>query len=140
MYRAVYKLTLCRYRNTFASILVLGSILQKLAGDDVNQFERWRVRTPMSSSPTRMSHDLPPDPEGPQGAQMERNRDQTQDSRRSTGRHDSAAREMGRDIEHLAEDNFSGLTRLMFRQHTRQLRKSSQDDGPKKIMGKRIEP
>ncbi|KAL7423995.1 Potassium channel [Cryptotrichosporon argae] len=31
-----------RYRNTFAEILVLSSILQKLEGDDLNQFERWR--------------------------------------------------------------------------------------------------
>ncbi|RXK36226.1 hypothetical protein M231_06496 [Tremella mesenterica] len=31
-----------RYRDTFAEVLVLGSILQKLEGDDLNQFERWR--------------------------------------------------------------------------------------------------
>lgn len=31
-----------RYRNTFAEILVLGSILQKLDGEDLNQFERRR--------------------------------------------------------------------------------------------------
>jgi hypothetical protein len=31
-----------RYRNTFAEILVLGSILQKLEGEELNRFERWR--------------------------------------------------------------------------------------------------
>ncbi|KAK4687044.1 hypothetical protein P7C73_g3079, partial [Tremellales sp. Uapishka_1] len=31
-----------RYRNTFAEILVLGSILQRLKGEDLKMFERWR--------------------------------------------------------------------------------------------------
>ena len=31
-----------RYRNTFAEILVIGSILQKFEGEDLNRFERWR--------------------------------------------------------------------------------------------------
>ncbi|ORY28329.1 hypothetical protein BCR39DRAFT_535524 [Naematelia encephala] len=31
-----------RYRNTFAEILVIGSILQKLEGEELNRFERWR--------------------------------------------------------------------------------------------------
>jgi len=33
-----------RYRNTFAEILVVGSILQRLEGDEVNRFERWKAR------------------------------------------------------------------------------------------------
>lgn len=32
-----------RYRNTFAEILVVGSILQKLEGEELNRFERWRT-------------------------------------------------------------------------------------------------
>jgi potassium channel subfamily K len=32
-----------RYRNTFAEILVVGSILQKLEGEELNRFERWRM-------------------------------------------------------------------------------------------------
>jgi potassium channel subfamily K len=31
-----------RYRNTFAEILVIGSILQKLEGSNQKEFERWR--------------------------------------------------------------------------------------------------
>jgi potassium channel subfamily K len=31
-----------RYRNTFAEILVIGSILQELEGNELNRFERWR--------------------------------------------------------------------------------------------------
>ena len=33
-----------QYRNTFAEILVIGSILQRLEGDELNQFERWKAR------------------------------------------------------------------------------------------------
>jgi cell division protein FtsW (lipid II flippase) len=31
-----------RYRNTVAEILVLGSILKKLEGEELNRLERWR--------------------------------------------------------------------------------------------------
>ena len=31
-----------RYRETFAEVLVLGSILRKLEGEEQNRFERWR--------------------------------------------------------------------------------------------------
>ena len=45
----------CSYRNTFASILVLGSILQELSGEDVNKFERWRGKQQMTDSPQNES-------------------------------------------------------------------------------------
>lgn len=32
-----------RYRSTFAEVLVLGSTLLKLEGDDLKRFERWRI-------------------------------------------------------------------------------------------------
>jgi potassium channel subfamily K len=32
------------YRNTFAEILVIGAILQRLEGEEKNKFERWRTR------------------------------------------------------------------------------------------------
>jgi potassium channel subfamily K, other eukaryote len=33
-----------QYRNTFAEILVIGSILQRLEGEELNLFERWKER------------------------------------------------------------------------------------------------
>ncbi|WWD01178.1 hypothetical protein V866_008118 [Kwoniella sp. B9012] len=37
-----------RYRNTFAEILVVGSILQKLEGQEKERFERWRAQDEVS--------------------------------------------------------------------------------------------
>lgn len=34
-----------RYRNTFAEILVIGSILQKLEGEELDRFQRTRTET-----------------------------------------------------------------------------------------------
>ena len=38
-----------RYRRTFAEILVLGSIIQKLEGSEQKAFERWEKRSDISA-------------------------------------------------------------------------------------------
>lgn len=42
-----------RYRNTFAEVLVLGSILQKLEGEEAARFERWREDSHVDDRQTR---------------------------------------------------------------------------------------
>ena len=98
-----------RYRNTFATILVLGSILQKLSGDDLNRFERWRGHTPVPGSP----QDEREDP-------GERERDLGNEAAEDT-------RQANKEIDDIADEHFTGITGLMFRQHTRKLRQGSME-------------
>ena len=79
-----------RYRDTFAEVLVVGSILRKLEGDDKNQFERWRGG----------------------------DQDQTLEIGKSA-RTDATAVE---DLNQVADEQFKGITGLLFKRHTKQLR------------------
>ncbi|KAK8869612.1 hypothetical protein IAR55_000179 [Kwoniella newhampshirensis] len=81
-----------RYRNTFAEILVIGSILQKLEGEDLNKFERWREEeeTELGERDIRVGQDGKPQGEG-------------------------------EDIDRVAEEKWGGLTGRMFQRHKKKI-------------------
>ncbi|WWD16124.1 hypothetical protein CI109_100549 [Kwoniella shandongensis] len=81
-----------RYRNTFAEILVIGSILQKLEGEELNEFERWREEedTELGERDIRVGQDGRPQGEG-------------------------------EDLDKLAEEKWGGLTGRIFQRHKRKI-------------------
>ncbi|ORX33742.1 hypothetical protein BD324DRAFT_653796 [Kockovaella imperatae] len=111
-----------RYRNTFATILVLGSILQRLSGDDLKRFERWQEHQVGEApvSPTDRSRSSPRSPRyGPLGSL-------TDEPVRGSSEDDEGIRGRQR-------SSFSGLTKLIFDQHSKQLRKASTEEGSLKL-------
>ncbi|WVQ98939.1 hypothetical protein IAU59_006071 [Kwoniella sp. CBS 9459] len=104
-----------RYRNTFAEILVVGSLLQKLDGEEKETFERLkeeaRVEEQSDDQCQAASRDQAQEQEGARNTKNETTRSSSQDDTGEEG-----------DIHAVAEKRWNGLTGRVWRRYVMKVR------------------
>ncbi|OCF45376.1 hypothetical protein I317_00621 [Kwoniella heveanensis CBS 569] len=114
-----------RYRNTFAEILVVGSLLQKLDGEEKESFERLREEARVEEM--KQGERTRGDKEGRELESKSRHqsqeRTQKRDTRNETTRHlsDEENGEV-QDIDKVADERWNGLTGRVWKRYVLRVR------------------
>ncbi|WVF71970.1 hypothetical protein IAT40_006780 [Kwoniella sp. CBS 6097] len=111
-----------RYRNTFAEILVVGSLLQKLDGEEKESFERLREEARIEELQQKTgSGDQPDKNNSSRGTGRETNQ-RNDRNREGNDRQTSAEAGAGEDIDKVADERWSGLTGRVWRRYVMKVR------------------
>ncbi|WWC89755.1 uncharacterized protein L201_004681 [Kwoniella dendrophila CBS 6074] len=131
-----------RYRNTFAEILVVGSILQKLEGEEKERFERWREDENEENADEPDDDDDDIGVDGQQAHKAKSNKDLQSNGKQSrlgrnqhqqqrqhqdenlteTRERELQEEEQGEDIEKVANNTWDGLTFRIYKRWARKVR------------------